>query len=101
MNVTYYRKKMVVEFIATEKGTKFEVELIEVKNHFDLIVKEEGVVILEIYAFKVYEEIKDLEIKKVSLKYISLVINNLLSSRKVINEFPILKQIERKLENIK
>ncbi len=98
MNITYYRKRMVVEFMATEKAIKFEVELTEVRNHFDLIVKEDGVIKTEIYAFKVYEELKDLEIKKNSSKNISLVMNNILSSRKIIDEFPILKQIEKKIK---
>jgi len=96
MNITYYRKRMVVEFMATEKGIKFEVELTEVKNHFDMVVKENGVIKVEIAAFKIYEEIKDLEIKKNNSKYLSLVINNLISSRKIADEFP-LKQIEKKL----
>ena len=88
--------------MATEKAIKFEIDLTEVKNHFEMIVKEDGIIALEVYVFKVYEEIKEFEIKKISAslrRYISLVMNNLLSSRKVIDEFPILKQVERKLEN--
>jgi len=96
MNIREFNKRMVIEFVGTENVIGFEVELKEDSFVFSMNVKENREKAVEINFYKINNE---LDIKN-SSKYLNLIMNNLISSRQITDEFPILKQIEKELEKL-
>ena len=87
------KKEMLISFMISDKFF-ISVSLIENGDgrnaNFKMIVKENGRITIEINR----EEIKD------NSENTSIIMNNLLSSRKIVDEFPILKQLEKKLQGV-
>ena len=92
MLIKKFYKEMTVEFVASEEAITFKV-----------ILTQENTLRRTKCRVKIFENEKlniviyNNHIIKNCSRYFSLVLNNLLSSRRIVEEFPSLKEVEKEL----
>ena len=98
MLVKKFYKEMLVEFVGTEECITFEVMLTQDINHFEIEVFESEKKTLNIRTFILNDRFNDFTILKNSTKYLFFILYYLTSSQKIVSEFPLIKEIEKRIK---